>query len=183
MLDGGTESIWESRFLPRYSHETCLSVSLGYDYWLTHSWRFEADLQLSAYFSECLRFGQAGSQQVCYVGIPARLDYVLSLPSGKSEVYAGAGGQVEKGVYGYNGMDRLDADGWCWSLLGGVGVQFALQQGMSVYIEPTVVWTFQSPDTMSLEKNLVPYATCRYERPFQLALKIGLRKNFENTGK
>ena len=180
--DPGMASSWlERNFLPKYHHDPPISFGIGHEHHLTSHWRLRAELLLSTYLSECRRFGQVGKQQICYVGLPILLDYIIKLPSTKSEIYTSAGGQLEKGFYGYNGTDRLDADGWCWSLIGGIGVQIELQKRLFLFFEPTYTWTFHSPDTMDLDKNLIPYATCRSYVPHQLSIKIGFRKQIKHS--
>ena len=167
-------------YYPEYVHLAPISVGIGFDYWPDSHWRIDTGIQLTSYFSECKRSRDPEEQQVWYVGIPVRADRVWHFNSGRSALYLGAGAQVEKGFFGRLGDDRLDPDGWCWSLIGGFGIEQSIFKRVALYFEPAWIYTFSEPNTADWAHNYIPYITSRTFHPFHISFRAGFRFAINN---
>jgi hypothetical protein len=112
------------------------------------------------------------NQQLHYLGIPLNVVcYAVSKPSWN--IYASAGGMVEKGVYAnINRSDNLDPKaqmrGLQWSINGAIGVTYKLRKGWGLFFEPQVGYFFDNGQPESI----------RTEWPVSFGFGAGLRFNF-----
>ncbi|MDR2286497.1 MAG: PorT family protein [Prevotellaceae bacterium] len=111
-------------------------------------WAIESGLSYT-YLSTKYRWNKnTVNQQLHYLGIPLNaVCYVVSKPNWN--VYASAGGMVEKGIYAY--IDRSDnitsktkMNGLQWSVNGAVGVTYRLRKGIGMFFEPQVGYFFNN---------------------------------------
>ncbi|MDR1582583.1 MAG: porin family protein [Prevotellaceae bacterium] len=109
------------------------------------------------------------NQQLHYLGIPLNVVcYVVSKPNWN--IYASAGGMVEKGVYSY--IQRSDdlvtkpkMEGLQWSVNGALGVTYKLRKGLGMFFEPQLGYFFDNEQPESI----------RTKWPVSFGLGIGLR--------
>ncbi|MDR1129570.1 MAG: porin family protein [Prevotellaceae bacterium] len=109
------------------------------------------------------------TQHLHYLGIPLNaVCYMVSKPNWN--VYASAGGMVEKGVYSY--IDRSDKitsktnmKGLQWSVNGSVGVAYKLSRSLGLFFEPQVGYFFNNGQPESI----------RTDWPVSFGLGVGLR--------
>lgn len=107
-------------------------------------------------------------QQAHYLGIPIRLD--CSLLSGRRlDLYAGAGvvGDICLGAT-LDGTP-LQKDGFAFSVLGAIGLQWNLTNQVGIYLEPEISWTKPTDSRI-----LVTYRTAH---PVMFSIATGLRIN------
>lgn len=117
-------------------------------------------------------------QRLHYVGIPLKLNREV-WSNRRLEVYASAGGTVEKCVSGklqttYVMGERGKADEsedikvkpLQWSLSAAAGVQLKLTDKLGIYAEPGVVYYFDDGSEV---------ATIRKEHPFNFNIQLGVR--------
>ncbi|MDR1340663.1 MAG: porin family protein [Prevotellaceae bacterium] len=111
------------------------------------------------------------AQHLHYLGIPLNaVYYMVSKPSWN--VYASAGGMVEKGVYSYiDRSDRIESKtnmkGLQWSVNGSLGVTYKLSRSLGLFFEPQVGYFFDNGQPESI----------RTDWPVSFGLGIGLRFN------
>lgn len=112
-------------------------------------------------------------QTLHYIGIPVNF-YFNFLESNYLKLYANAGGTIEKGVSAkyhissYDGTSfpaKANLEGLQYSANLGLGLEYAFSELCGVYLEPNVVYFFDSR---------VP-ASIRTDQPFQLKAEIGFR--------
>ncbi len=138
--------------------------------------------------------GVVGENTIWSIGIPLKLHYTI-LENNNMSLYALAGGAVEKVVSSNYRGNKLyfdnskitsqlwnneeikhrttsdispDAYGVQFSINIGAGVQYALMNFMSIFIEPNFSYYFNSES---------PIPTIRTERPLNLGFQAGLRFN------
>ncbi|MBR7027653.1 MAG: hypothetical protein IKI13_08815 [Bacteroidales bacterium] len=132
-------------------------------------------LQYSKYLSKVslkysnYRYDYERTQNVHYLGIPVRLDWMLA--SGRwLDVYLGGGIEGDYCLGATLNHDLIETkDGLSFSLLGAGGVQFNINRRVGLYLEPELSWTAPS-------RNRV-LATYRSENPLMFSLATGLRIN------
>jgi hypothetical protein len=112
------------------------------------------------------------NQHLHYLGIPLNVVYyVVSKPSWN--IYASAGGMVEKGVYSYihrkdNLKTKADMKGLQWSVNGTMGTTYKLYKNLGIFFEPQFGYFFDNGQPESI----------RTAWPVSFNLGIGLRFNF-----
>jgi hypothetical protein len=135
-------------------------------------WAVESGLSYT-YLSTKYKWNQNSvNQQLHYLGIPLNaVCYVVSKPSWN--IYASAGGMVEKGVYAH--LDRSDKlavktemKGLQWSVNGAIGATYKLRKGVGLFFEPQFGYFFDNGQPESI----------RTEWPVSFGLGAGLRFNF-----
>lgn len=112
-------------------------------------------------------------QTLHYIGVPVNL-YVSLMNSKNFYLYANAGGSIEKGVrasYKLTSYDgdvkrfKEDVDGVQYSINGGFGLEYKFLNKFGLYLEPGVVYYFDSDVEASI----------RTAQPLQIEAEIGLR--------
>lgn len=112
------------------------------------------------------------NQHLHYLGIPLNVVYyVVSKPSWN--IYASAGGMVEKGVYSYihrsdNLQTKPNMKGLQWSVNGTVGATYKLYKNLGIFFEPQFGYFFDNGQPESI----------RTEWPVSFGMGVGLRFNF-----
>ena len=149
---------------------------------LDEKWGIETGVTYTL-LSTDLRSGSQDSyfeeeQRLHYVGIPLKVDRRL-WSSKRFEVYASAGGMVEKCVAGtmhkvgiVNKQDKdatnenIHVKPLQWSLSAAAGAQFKITDKVGIYAEPGVVYYFDDGSN---------WQTIRKEHPFNFNIQLGVR--------
>lgn len=139
---------------------------------LNSAWAVESGMSYT-YLSTKYKWGKnVANQQLHYLGIPVNVVYyAVSKP--KWNLYASAGGMLEKGVYAsMNRTDNIDSKinmrGVQLSVNGAIGVTYKLYQSLGLFFEPQVGYFFDNEQPESI----------RTEWPVSVGLGAGLRFNF-----
>ena len=112
-------------------------------------------------------------QTLHYIGVPVNL-YISLIDSKNFYLYANAGGSIEKGVrasYKLTSYDgdvkrfKDDVEGVQYSINGGFGLEYKFANKFGLYLEPGVVYYFDSDVEASI----------RTAQPLQIEAEIGLR--------
>jgi hypothetical protein len=132
-------------------------------------WAIESGLSYT-YLSTKYKWNQnTVNQQLSYLGIPLNaVYYVVSKPGWN--IYASAGGMVEKGIYAYvNRSDNLaittKMNGLQWSINGAIGATYKLRRGLGLFLEPQFGYFFNNEQPENI----------RTEWPISFGLGVGLR--------
>lgn len=154
------------------SHGFPLRIGLSARIPLAQRWSVTTGLDYSRYLS---RFSYTLSgekvQMAHYLGIPVRLDW--SLASGRwLDVYLGGGLEADYCLGATLAGERIDKDGFGFSLLGAGGIQLNLTKQIGLYLEPQVSWTIPSQGQL--------LQTYRSDNPLMFSLAGGLRINIGN---
>ncbi|WP_455673291.1 outer membrane beta-barrel protein [Phocaeicola sp.] len=155
-------------------------VSLRFD--LDKDWAIETGLTYTLLSSD-LRSGGKDSyidqeQRLHYVGIPLKLNRNI-WNNDRFEVYASAGGTVEKCVSGKlqttyvvgdanqtNESEDVKINPLQFSVSAAAGAQFKITDKLGIYAEPGVVYYFDDGSEVS---------TIRKEHPFNFNIQLGVR--------
>ncbi|MBQ6746513.1 MAG: porin family protein [Bacteroidaceae bacterium] len=165
-------------------HRQPVRIGLSLRYHFNEKWSLQAGIDYS-YHSSDLIYQVANTQiqrgqKLHFLGVPVALSYTLWSP-GKFNFYLSAGGEVEKVIKGSRDVLRLasnaldvadrediDEKPWQFSVMGSGGMQFNINNLLSIYAEPGVAYYFDN-------KSVVP--TIYQEKPFNFNLNLGLRFN------
>lgn len=160
--------------LERSSHCFPIQVGLSARLPLSEQLYLSTGLQYSLYNSK-FTMSQTGEkrQQVHYLGIPVRLDWVFASNS-RFDVYVGGG---VLGDFCLNatlaGMSR-EKDRPNLSLVGAGGVQMNVTKHLGIYLEPELSWRIPTDNPKLGNHSLVTY---RSEHPVMFSVATGLRIN------
>jgi hypothetical protein len=160
--------------LERSSHCFPIQVGLSARLPLSEQLYLSTGLQYSLYNSK-FTMSQTGEkrQQVHYLGIPVRLDWVFASNS-RFDVYVGGG---VLGDFCLNatlaGMSR-EKDRLSLSLVGAGGIQMNATKHLGIYLEPELSWRI--PGDNSAIVNYAP-VTYRSEHPVMFSVAAGIRIN------
>lgn len=143
--------------LPKGSCHAPLQARVTWERYLNERLSLEAGLQYSL-------LSQSDGPTLHTLALPVRLNCLLAA-AGSTELYASAGGAVEKCVAGA-ADNGFGAEPLQWSAMVGVGVRQRLNDRLALFAEPTVTHHFsRSHHARSLYD----------ERPTNLALLCGVR--------
>lgn len=163
-------------------HRTPITFGASLRIGLDDKWAIETGLTYTM-LSTDLRSGDQGyyyaqEQKLHYLGIPLKLNRQI-WNSRRFEVYASAGGMVEKSVSGKltttyvtgnvektNGTEKVEIKPLQWSLSAAAGAQFKITEQLGIYAEPGVVYYFDDKSGVS---------TIRKEHPFNFNIQLGVR--------
>ena len=131
-------------------------------------------LQYSLYNSK-FTMSQTGEkrQQVHYLGIPVRLDWVVASHS-LFDVYVGGGVQGDFCLDATLAGKSLEKDRPSLSLVGAGGIQMNATKRLGIYLEPELSWRI--PGNNSAIVNYAP-VTYRSEHPVMFSVAAGIRIN------
>lgn len=153
--------------LLEYDHRQPITVGLSLRKELAKGFSVETGVNYTMLSSE-IKYQNGNNkedQKLHYIGIPIRANWSF-IDSKRFTVYVGAGGAVEKSVYGKRGTDNLKVKELQFSLTGALGAQFNATRNIGLYVEPGVAYFFD--DGSNVE-------TIRKESPFNFNLQAGLR--------
>lgn len=143
-----------------YVHDLPVSVGLNFRYGLTGRIFAESGIEYSYLHS---RQDDIHSE-LHFAGIPLRMDFVI-LTAGPVELYAGAGGKVEKCLKASLGGIEVKERDLQWSASARIGSQIRLADNVRLYLEPDLSYYFTK----------TAITTYRTENPLGLTVRAGLR--------
>ena len=160
--------------LERSSHYFPIQVGLSARLPLSEQLYLSTGLQYSLYNSK-FTMSQTGEkrQQVHYLGIPVRLDWVFASNS-RFDVYAGGGVQGDFCLNATLAGMNLEKDRPSLSLVGAGGVQMNVTKHLGIYLEPELSWRIPTDDPKLGNHSLVTY---RSEHPVMFSVATGIRIN------
>ena len=158
---------WSSTILP-------IQVGLSARLPLSERLYLSTGLQYSLYNSK-FTMSQTGEkrQQVHYLGIPVRLDWVVASHS-LFDVYVGGGVQGDFCLDATLAGKSLEKDRPSLSLVGAGGIQMNATKRLGIYLEPELSWRI--PGNNSAIVNYAP-VTYRSEHPVMFSVAAGIRIN------
>lgn len=144
----------------KYVHDLPVSLGLNFRYGLTDRIFVESGIEYSYLHS---RQDDIHSE-LHFAGIPLRMDFVI-LTAGPFELYAGAGGKVEKCLKASLGGIEVKERDLQWSASARIGSQLRLAENVRLYLEPDLSYYFTK----------TAITTYRTENPLGLTVRAGLR--------
>ena len=112
---------------------------------------------------------QTASQTACYLGLPLRLDWTV-WRDGRFSAWLGAGGKVDRLVYGRFGDDKLQDNTFNWSAVANAGLRYDFLDNIGLYLAPELSWYFKPEDPAIL--------TYRTDNPLMFSVNFGLAIGF-----
>ena len=160
--------------LERSSHYFPIQVGLSARLPLSEQLYLSTGLQYSLYNSK-FTLSQTGEkrQQVHYLGIPVRLDWVFASNS-RFDVYAGGGVLGDFCLNATLAGMNLEKDRPSLSLVGAGGIQMNVTKHLGIYLEPELSWRIPTDDPKLGNNTLVTY---RSEHPVMFSVATGIRIN------
>ena len=156
-----------------YRHEIPVSAGVSARIHLTDRLSINTGLNYTRYKSLRTRTIAGSStrqkdwQNVHYLGVPVRLDY-MAVNRKHFNMYFGAGAQMDKCVYATVGEERLHEKQVLFGVNGTMGIQVNLARFVGLYFEPEVSYAL----------NEGTIETFRSDEPFVVTVRGGLRFNF-----
>ena len=156
------------------SHNFPIQAGLSARLPLSEQLYLSTGLQYSLYNSK-FTMSQTGEkrQQVHYLGIPVRLDWVFASNS-RFDVYAGGGVQGDFCLNATLAGMNLEKGRPSLSLVGAGGVQMNVTKHLGIYLEPELSWRIPTDDPKLGNHSLVTY---RSEHPVMFSVATGIRIN------
>lgn len=174
MAGGNSNGLVEAKKHERKAnHKQPVKVGVSVGYRLNDRWSINSGVTYSYLSSEFTEDNcPKETQHLHYVGIPLSASYSF-VQSPKAEVYATAGGEIEKLVKGTRSMEdhadvKVKESRPQWSVKAAVGAAYHFTASLSVYAEPGVSYHF---DNHSSVENVYK------DRKTSFSLNIGLRVN------
>ena len=172
----GTVSLEEpvKDLLEQSTHYSPIQAGLSARLPLSERLFLSTGLQYSLYCSKFM-MSQTGEkrQQVHYLGIPVRLDWVFASNS-LFDVYVGGGVQGDVCLNAtLAGMSR-EKDRPSLSLVGAGGIQMNVTKRLGIYLEPELSWRIPEDDPAIITYRPVTY---RSEHPVMFSVAAGIRIN------
>ena len=160
--------------LERSSHYFPIQVGLSARLPLSEQLYLSTGLQYSLYNSK-FTMSQTGEkrQQVHYLGIPVRLDWVFASNS-RFDVYAGGGVLGDFCLNATLAGMNLEKDRPSLSLVGAGGIQMNVTKRLGIYLEPELNWRIPTDNPKLGNHSLVTY---RSEHPVMFSVATGIRIN------
>ena len=150
------------------SHSIPLSFGLDARFAISGRVGVTSGLDLSRYRSRFLVNNDSLTQNAYYLGIPLRLDWTV-WDNGPLGAWVGAGGKVDRLVYGKLGSERISDNTFHWSATAVAGIQYELWRNVGVFVEPELSYYFKPSDPV--------IQTYRTENPLMFTIGAGLRIN------
>lgn len=170
----------------KYRMPVTFGASLRFD--LTNNWALETGVTYTQLSSETRSGTEKNNygweEKLHYVGIPLKVNRNI-WSNKRFEVYASAGGAVEKCVSGKRsiigsvstssagkdeqlsgGEEDIKVKSLQWSLSAAAGAQFKITEKLGIYAEPGVVYYFDDGSSVN---------TIRKEHPFNFNIQLGVR--------
>ena len=108
-------------------------------------------------------------QKVYYLGVPFKID-IVTWYSDHISTWIGAGGKVDRQIYGKFDTFKLKDSSFHWSITSNIGIQYELLPQIGLYFEPELSYYFKPSSPRVL--------TYRTENPLMVSLGGGIRFNF-----
>ena len=134
----------------RYSHHIPVSFGVSARFHLNKRLSLNAGLDYTRYNSVRTRTFtdgrvQTDDQQVHYIGIPVRADWMF-VNRKYFSMYLGAGAQMDKCVYAKVGGERLHEKKFLFGVTGALGMQVNFTPMVGLYFEPDVTYGLNEPE-------------------------------------
>lgn len=155
------------------NHHQPIRFGLSLRYVINERWSIDAGLSYTLLTSDITL--TAGSKQVDlkqrlnYIGIPINVNYQL-WNYRHFNVYASAGGVVEKMVKGKQGDESVSIAPLQVSLNAGLGAEYEFVDWLSIYAEPGLAYYFDNGSRVQ---------TFYQDKPLNFNLNLGLRLNIK----
>ena len=167
------------------NHRQPIRGGLRLRYNLGHHWGVESGITysyLASDYSQSSKYMTTSvEQKLSYLGIPLNVTRDI-VEGNRWQVYASAGGMVEKMVKGRRHftttvggeknasfIDKVRIDPLQYSVNAAIGVQYRIWNGIGIYAEPSIDYHFD---------NGSPVPTFYSDKPLNFALSLGLRFDF-----
>ena len=157
-----------SSFSKQLSHSIPVSFGLDVSVPLTDKISITSGADLTLYKSNVVNRIEKISQRAYYLGIPLRLEWT-AWENGPASAWLGAGGKVDRLVYGKIGTDSLTDNSFHWSAVGVAGIQYELVRGLGLFFQPEISYYFKPSSPAIL--------TYRTENPLMFSIDAGFRIN------
>ena len=162
--NGRTFGYFAQTATARYRHDLPVSVGLSARLDVTPRIGIESGVEYTYLHSMATWENTREDQRLHFIGIPLRAD--VRFWSGRNfDLYAGAGGKVEKCVSASMGLVACEEPRLQWSAEAFGGVQYQPWPGLHLYFQPALSWYFTKTDL----------PTYRTENPLGFSLHAGLR--------
>ena len=162
-----------SSYSDSYRHEIPVSFGVSARVHFTDRLSINTGLNYTRYKSLRTRTFAGSStrqkdwQNVYYLGVPVRLDY-MAVNKKHFNMYFGAGAQIDKCAFAKVGDERLHEKQILFGLNGTMGIQIDLTHLVGLYFEPEASYAL----------NEGTIKTFRSDEPFVVTVRGGLRFNF-----
>ena len=158
--------------LEKSSHYFPIQVGLSARLPISETLYLSTGLQYSLYYSKFM-MSQTGEkrQQVHYLGIPIRLDWVFASNS-LFDVYVGGGVQEDFCLNATLSGMSMKKDKPSLSLVGAGGIQMNLTNRLGIYLEPELSWRIPKDNPAIITNTPVTY---RSEHPMMFSVAAGIR--------
>lgn len=146
-----------------------IPVTIGLDVGLSITPRLSvvSGAELSIYKSKFIGtiMDRTATQKVCYLGIPLRMEWAV-WNNGRFSAWFGAGGKVDRLIYGKFGNEKLTDKTFNWSAVAEAGLGYDILENVGLYLAPELSWYFK-PDNPAI-------LTYRTENPLMVSVNAGL---------
>ena len=146
-------------------HYSPLSLGLDISLTLTPKIALTTGVSFSVYKSKLSSY----VQKVYYLGVPFKID-IVTWHSDHISTWIGAGGKVDRQIYGKFDTFKLKDSSFHWSITSNIGIQYELLPQIGLYFEPELSYYFKPSSPRVL--------TYRTENPLMVSLGGGIRFNF-----
>jgi hypothetical protein len=146
-------------------HYSPLSLGLDISLTLTPKIALTTGVSFSVYKSKLSSY----VQKVYYLGVPFKID-IVTWHSDHISTWIGAGGKVDRQIYGKFDTFKLKDSSFHWSITSNIGIQYVLLPQIGLYFEPELSYYFKPSSPRVL--------TYRTENPLMVSLGGGIRFNF-----
>lgn len=163
-------------------HKMPVIIGLSLNKALTSRWSIETGVRYSFmesdFLSESKLWEQRVNQQIHYIGVPLKFNYLIYSVGGFS-LYGHGGGALDIPVSGQQSVWKPSIDmptpqtdkfnihaPLQWSVEGGLGIQYHFTPSFSIFAEPSLHYYFNPGSEIK---------TIRQEKPFEISIPVGLR--------
>ena len=181
-LPTGGEPDAEIEVSEKSHHKMPVIIGLSLNKALTSRWSIETGVRYSFmesdFLSESKLWEQRVNQQIHYIGVPLKFNYLIYSVEGFS-LYGHGGGALDIPVSGQQSVwksfidmptpqtDKFNIHAPLqWSVEGGLGIQYHFTPSFSIFAEPSLHYYFNPGGEIK---------TIRQEKPFEISIPVGLR--------
>lgn len=155
--------------IPETTHYLPVSFGLDVSLRILPKLSITTGTSLAYYRSKLPVNGHISAQNVYYLGIPLRTDWTV-WNSEYFSIWLGAGGKVDRLVYGKRGNSRVKDNSFNWSLISDAGIQFYILPDIGLFLEPEISYYFK-PENPAI-------FTYRTNNPLMISFRTGIKFSF-----